>query len=173
MYKKGIILLILLLVFMMIGCANGSIEEKNVKGFLGELYQAKNTDEYQDLIKKLDEYYEENGKDTKDLVSIDGAEIFEPFSSKYEKYCTPAALEDLISQGYIAKYYQKAWEENCQFSVKEVTLNHNKKENQIYYTVKVEQKLDDGKTQSKSSEGIIKLNEKGLVDWFKITKDLG
>lgn len=175
MKKFTFITCLLLLVFMVSGCKNNeSVGEKNAKAFLKELYQVESTDEYQELIENVEEYFNQKRNDLEEIITIDeidGSELFESFYSKYRNYCSEAVLQTLITSRYITKYDQKAWEEKCQFYVKEIVLEQNKKETYCY-TIQIEKRLNDNSTQLKSGEGIIQLNKEGLVDWFKITKEL-
>lgn len=100
-----------------------------------------------------------------------GAEISKSYILKYKQYCSDRALKLLFQNGYVIKYDQQAYEEECQFYVKEISLEQDKREKtQYYYTVQVEQRLKDGTFQLKSGQGIIR--DEGNIDMFKMTQQL-
>lgn len=174
MKKVILILSVLFLVFMMFGCGDkDSVGEKNINGFLNELYQVENTDDYRELAAKVEAYFkeEDTSSQRKEMSAADGAELYNAFLLKYENYCSEAALENLIANGYITKYDQQAWEEACKFYVKEIVLEQAGNET-YHYTIQVEKRLKDNTVQLKSGAGTIKLNREKFVDWFKITKEL-
>ena len=81
-------------------------------------------------------------------------------------------MQDLIQNRHITRYDQQAWEEKCQFYVKKIELKQDEKKTHYYYTIQIEKRLNDGTTQLKVGKGIVRLNEEGLVDRFKITTEL-
>ncbi|HBR03276.1 MAG TPA: hypothetical protein DD738_11760 [Ruminiclostridium sp.] len=171
MKKVILITYSLLLLFIATGCtANEPVGEQNIKSFLTELYQVENTDEYQKLIEKAEEELKNEGSYQERTLDI--AELFEPFCLKYENYCSETVLQNLIQNRHITRYDQQAWKEKCQFYVKEIELKQDEKKTYYYYTIQIEKRLNDDTTQLKVGKGIVKLNEEGLVDWFKITAEL-
>lgn len=163
----------LLMVFIVISYnAVEPVGEKNIKSFLTELYQVENTDEYQKLIEKAEEELKDNDSHQEKIRTLDIAELFKPFCLKYENYCSEALLQNLIQNRHITRYDQQAWEEKCQFYVKKIELKQDEKKTHYYYTIQIEKRLNDGTTQLKVGKGIVRLNEEGLVDRFKITTEL-
>ncbi|WP_019850793.1 hypothetical protein [Desulfitobacterium sp. PCE1] len=175
--KKVVLCIILFFVFLLIpSCqSNKSVGEKTIEGFLLELYQVDNTEDYQELNEKHSQYLQEisnsmprqAGMQTMDPE--DFAELFKPYSAKFKKYCSEAALQELFSNRYIMKYDQLAWEEECQFYVRDVKISQDQ-DRQYSYTIEVEKRLKDGSTQAKNGEGIVQLDEEGYVNRFIITK---
>lgn len=171
MYKRNLIILCLIIVSMFLGCSNESVKESNINGFLKGVYQVESTDEYEDMVNKVEEYLKTH--EVEGIYVIEDEEIYEPFILKIDEYSTENAVLDLIANGYITRYYQQALKEKCQFIIKDVEMEHNQKENQVYYTITIEKRFDDNTTQLTEGKGIIRLDEKGYVGWFKIVKDLG
>ncbi len=175
MKKLMIVTCLLLLVVMLVSCTSDRNRENNIKAFLNELYQVENTDEYEELIEKLEDYYKQKSKDQENnkVITMDKAEgekIYEPYISKYEKYCTEEVIQALIANRDITRYEQEAYEEDCLFFVKEIALEKDKSET-YYYNIYVDKKLNNGSTKMKHGKGTIRLNEDGIIMWFKITSD--
>ncbi|MGE4274410.1 MAG: hypothetical protein AB7E31_16370 [Desulfitobacterium sp.] len=170
--KKVFFTLFVCLVLMMTGCqANEPIGESNIKCFLLALYQVENNSEYEEFTQNLKINLQEASN--VDKSEIDMEEIYKSYISKYKTFCTESALEELKSSGFIIKYAQQAYEEDCLFLVKDITLKKDKQnDKQFYFIVKVDKKMKDGTLILETGEGIVLINNEGYVDKFKITKQL-
>ncbi|AFM00997.1 hypothetical protein Desde_2683 [Desulfitobacterium dehalogenans ATCC 51507] len=175
--KKVVLCIILFFVFLLIpSCqSNKSVGEKTIEGFLLELYQVDNTEDYQELKEKLSRYLQEISNSMPRQIGMqtmdpeDFAELFKPYSAKFKKYCTEDVLQELFRTRYIIKYDQLAWEEECQFYVRDIQITKDQGA-QYSYTIEIEKRLKDGSTQAKNGEGIVQLDEEGYVNRFIITK---
>ena len=110
MYKRNLIILCLIIVSMFLGCSNESVKESNINGFLKGVYQVESTDEYEDMVNKVEEYLKTH--EVEGIYVIEDEEIYEPFILKIDEYSTENAVLDLIANGYITRYYQQALKEN-------------------------------------------------------------
>ncbi len=167
--------ILLSLVLVITGCQSSqSIGEKNIKGFLNQLYQIESWEKFEEFDQNIKEYVHvlhENSREG--LVELEG-ELFESFLQGYRPYCTESALEQLASTGYLTRYPQKAYEDKCLYFIDKIELEKSKGSNlQYYFTVDVDKKMDDGTISREKGEGIIGLNGEGYVNIFKITKQLG
>ena len=174
--KKAILSVVIVLVLLLIPSYSGNqtFGERNIKGFLRELYQVDNTDDYQELIEKYSYYLQEISKaqpmekGVHTIDPADAAEMSRTYIEKYQKYCSENALQELFRTGYITRFDQLAWEEECQFFVRELQVMQDHGP-QYSYIVEVERRAKDGSFQTKKSKGKVLLNEEGYVERFRIT----
>ncbi|NMA67835.1 MAG: hypothetical protein GX958_00190 [Desulfitobacterium sp.] len=164
--------ILLALSLVLIGCQGSqSVGEENIKGFLNQLYHVESTALYEKFLQNTQEYILQ--RDKKDGLVELGDELFESILQDYRPYCTEAAMEKLLSTGYATKYLQKAYEDKCVYLVDRIALEKSKESQlQYYFIVDVEKRKEDGTTTKEKGEGIIRLNDEGLIDLFKITKQV-
>lgn len=164
--------LLLILSVVLIGCQSSqSVSEENIKGFLNQLYHVESTALYEEFLQNTQEFIL-RGDHKGGLVEL-GDELFATILQGYRPYCTESAIQELLSTGYVIKYVQKAYEDKSVYLVNEIALEKSKESQlQYYFIVDVEKRKEDGTTTKEKGEGIIRLNDEGYVDLFKITKQI-
>lgn len=175
--KKAIVLVTLSFIILLLAGyqPNKSIGVRNIEGLLLELYQVENTQDYQELREKQNQYLQKVSElmpteaGMLAMAPEDFEDLFKTYSAKYKRYCTEAAWQGLLRNRYISKFDQLAWEEECRFFVKDIQIKKDQG-GQYYYMVDVEKRAKDGTIQTKQGEGIVQLNEEGYVDLLIATK---
>lgn len=167
--KKNMVMYVLFVCVCLIFTSCGTAKsEENIRGFLTEFYEVKNTEDYEDFFKTSQEIIEKNASLEQSVGELD-SQLYEPFYKKYESYCSKKALQLMAQSGYLMKYDKLAWEETCEIIIKDITIEKDKVEKQYSYTLKLEKHYADGTKESEEGSGLLQLNKENQIDWFKIT----